>query len=121
MKKLLMIATAAILAAGRHNYKADVEALNKEKETLINDAKQKNAMIDEFVASMNEIETNLNAVSEKQAAIDMSASNPEMTRSQKERINEEIAAINELMKTNRDKMADLQKKTETFKFTRWRI
>jgi predicted nucleic acid-binding Zn-ribbon protein len=110
MKKLLMIATAAILAAGCHNYKADVEALNKEKETLINDTKQKNVMIDEFVASMNEIETNLNSISEKQAAINMSASNPEMTRSQKDRINEEIASINELMKTNRDKMADLQKK-----------
>jgi septal ring factor EnvC (AmiA/AmiB activator) len=67
-------------------------------------------MINEFVASMNEIETNLNAISEKQASIDMTASNPEMTRSQRERINEEIASINELMKANRDKMADLQKK-----------
>lgn len=110
MKKLLMIAAAAILAAGCHNYKADVEALNKDKETLVNDAKQKNAMIDEFVSSMNEIETNLNAVTEKQAAINMSATNPEMTRSQKERINEEIASINDLMKTNKDKIADLQKK-----------
>jgi len=110
MKKLLMIAASAILAAGCHNYKADVETLNKEKETLVNDSKQKNAMIDEFVASMNEIETNLNSITEKQAAINMSASNPEMTRSQKERINEEIASINELMKTNREKMAELQKK-----------
>lgn len=110
MKKLLMIAFAAVLATGCHNYKADVEALQKEKETLINDSKQKNEMINEFVASMNEIETNLSAISEKQASIDMSASNPEMTRSQRERINEEIAAINELMKSNRDKMADLQKK-----------
>jgi predicted nucleic acid-binding Zn-ribbon protein len=110
MKKLLMIAAAAILATGCHNYKADVESLQKEKETLITDSKQKNTMIDEYVSSMNEIETNLNAITEKQAAINMSASNPEMTRSQKERINEEIAAINDLMKTNRDKMADLQKK-----------
>ena len=110
MKKLLMIAVAAVLATGCHNYKADVEALQKEKETLINDSKQKNEMINEFVASMNEIETNLNAISEKQAAIDVTASNPEMTRSQKERINEEIASINDLMKTNRDKVADLQKK-----------
>jgi DNA repair exonuclease SbcCD ATPase subunit len=105
-----MIAAAAVFAAGCHNYKADVETLQKEKETLITDSKQKNEMINEFVASMNEIETNLNAISEKQASIDMTASNPEMTRSQRERINEEIAAINELMKVNRDKMADLQKK-----------
>ena len=110
MKKLLMITAVALLAAGCHNYKADVEALAKEKETLINDANQKNVMIDEFVASMNEIETNLNAISEKQASIDMSASNPEMTRSQKDRINEEIAAINDLMKINRAKIAELQKK-----------
>jgi prefoldin subunit 5 len=110
MKKLLMIAASAILAVGCHNYKADVETLNKEKETLVSDTKQKNAMIDEFVASMNEIETNLASITEKQAAINMSASNPEMTRSQKDRINEEIAAINDLMKTNKDKIADLQKK-----------
>jgi predicted nucleic acid-binding Zn-ribbon protein len=110
MKKLLMIAAAAIFAAGCHNYKADVESLQKEKETLITDSKQKNEMINEFVASMNEIETNLNSISEKQASIDMSASNPEMTKSQKERINQEIASINDLMKTNRDKLADLQKK-----------
>jgi prefoldin subunit 5 len=110
MKKLLMIAASAILAVGCHNYKADVETLNKEKETLVSDTKQKNAMIDEFVASMNEIETNLASITEKQAAINMSASNPEMTRSQKDRINEEIAAINDLMKINKDKIADLQKK-----------
>jgi DNA repair exonuclease SbcCD ATPase subunit len=110
MKKLLMIAAVAVLATGCHNYKADVEALQKEKETLITDSKQKNEMINEFVASMNEIETNLSTISEKQASIDMSASNPEMTRSQRERINEEIASINELMKANRDKVADLQKK-----------
>ena len=110
MKKLLMIAAFAVFATGCHNYKADVEALQKEKETLINDSKQKNEMINEFMASMNEIETNLNTISEKQEAINMSASNPEMTRSQKDRINDEIAAINDLMKNNRDKIADLQKK-----------
>ena len=110
MKKLLMIAAVAVFATGCHNYKADVEALQKEKETLINDSKQKNEMINEFMASMNEIETNLNTISEKQEAINMSASNPEMTRSQKDRINDEIAAINDLMKNNRDKIADLQKK-----------
>ncbi|SRR5258706_677677 len=110
MKKILMITAVAILAAGCHNYKADVEALNKEKETLTNDTKQKNTMINEFVTSMNEIETNLNSITEKQASVNMSASNPEMTRSQKDRINDEIAAINDLMKTNRDKIADLQKK-----------
>jgi PBP1b-binding outer membrane lipoprotein LpoB len=42
MKKLLMIAAAAVFAAGCHNYKADVETLQKEKETLITDSKQKN-------------------------------------------------------------------------------
>jgi predicted nucleic acid-binding Zn-ribbon protein len=110
MKKLLMITAVALLAAGCHNYKADVEALSKEKESLVNDANQKNTMINEYVASMNEIETNLNAVTEKQASINMSATSPEMTRSQKDRINDEIASINELMKTNKDKIAELQKK-----------
>jgi predicted nucleic acid-binding Zn-ribbon protein len=109
MKKLLMIIAVA-LAAGCHNYKADVEALAKEKEMLLADAENKNTVITEFVSAMNEIETNLNAVTEKQAAINVSASNTELAKSQKERINEEITAINELMKSNRDKMADLQKK-----------
>jgi predicted nuclease with TOPRIM domain len=110
MKKLLMIITVAALAAGCHNYKADVETLTKEKEALLSDSENKNATITEFVTAMNEIETNLNAVTEKQAAINMSSTSPELAKSQKERINEEITAINELMKNNRDKMADLQKK-----------
>jgi predicted nuclease with TOPRIM domain len=105
-----MIAAVAALAAGCHNYKADVEDLTKEKEMLQVDSENKNATITEFVAAMNEIETNLNAVTEKQAAINMSSTSPELAKSQKERINEEISAINDLMKTNRDKMADLQKK-----------
>jgi predicted nuclease with TOPRIM domain len=110
MKKLLMIIAVAVLAAGCHNYKADVEALTKEKETLLADSENKNATITEFVAAMNEIETNLNTVTEKQAAINVSSASPELAKSQKERINEEITAINELMQTNRDRMADLQKK-----------
>lgn len=110
MKKLIMIIAVAAMAAGCHNYKADVEALTKEKEMLLADADSKNTVITEFVSAMNEIETNLNTVTEKQAAINVTASSPELAKSQKERINEQITSINELMKTNHEKMADLQKK-----------
>jgi predicted RNase H-like nuclease (RuvC/YqgF family) len=108
MKKFLMIILVAILA-GCHDYKADVANLTKEKETLQSDAAYKDSMINGFVYSMNEIETNLGAITQKQEAIKASSSGPELSMSQKERISDEIKAINALMQTNRDKIAQLQK------------
>jgi len=108
MKKLIMIILVAVVA-GCHDYKNDVANLTKEKETLQSDAAYKDSMINGFVTSMNEIETNLGTISQKQEAISASSSGPELSRSQKERISDEIKSINELMQTNRDKIAQLQK------------
>jgi len=108
MKKILLIIAVA-MAAGCHDYKTDVANLTKEKETLQSDAAYKDSMINGFVFSMNEIETNLGTITQKQEAISASSSGPELSKSQKERISEEISAINALMETNRDKIAQLQK------------
>jgi predicted RNase H-like nuclease (RuvC/YqgF family) len=108
MKKLFMIILVAVVA-GCHDYKTDVANLTKEKETLQSDAAYKDSMINGFIYSMNEIETNLGTITQKQEAISASSSGPELSVSQKERITNEIKAINALMQTNRDKIAQLQK------------
>lgn len=72
---------------------------------------EKDASINDFVNSFNEIESNLAAVSEKQKIISSYAGlKGELNKDKKERINAEIAAINELMTKNRNEIEALTKK-----------
>src|ERR1044072_3416765 len=67
MKKLLMIAAAGILAAGCHNYKADVETLNKDKELA--DLNTKRNALNAQVATLNTNVTTLTSQNEEKTKI----------------------------------------------------
>ena len=108
--KKYFIYSAAVLLAGCHNYKADVETLNKEKQTMIAEANYKDSTINAFLSGLNEIETNIRAINEKQAEVTDMSSQPELSKNQFERINEDIQSINALMEANKSKLDELTKK-----------
>lgn len=107
---------AAMLLAGCHDYKADVEALNKEKQAMIAEANYKDSTINAFLAGLNQIETNMDAITEKQGEVADMSSQHELSRNQFDRINDDIKNINDLMEANRNKLEELSKKLKGSNF-----
>ncbi|HEU5165665.1 MAG TPA: hypothetical protein VFU29_09020, partial [Chitinophagaceae bacterium] len=72
---------------------------------------ERDASINQFIASFNEVESNLDSVAVRQHIISTSTEQKgELKQNQKEHINVQIAAINNLMEQNRKKLADLNRK-----------
>jgi predicted nucleic acid-binding Zn-ribbon protein len=112
MKKLLLIPAICVFAAC-HNYQADVDKLQKEKSDMVDAAKYKDSTIVSFINEVNEIESNLATVETKQSSIASASNAAELKGSQAERINDNIKAINDLMKNNKDRIAGLTKKLKS--------
>jgi uncharacterized coiled-coil protein SlyX len=95
-----------------HNYQADIDKLQREKADMVENAKYKDSTIVSFINEVNEIESNLAMIEtkQKQSNLAMSSSGAELKGSQADRIKENIKAINDLMKENKDKIAALNKK-----------
>jgi uncharacterized coiled-coil protein SlyX len=109
MKKYLIIASAALLMSACNQSNTDTAIRESDSLRLI--VNEREASLNEFIASFNDVERNLDSVAVKQHLISMSADRRgELKLNQKERINNEIAAINSLMDENRKKLAALNSK-----------
>ena len=109
MKNYIIIAAAAFLmSACNQNELADSKQKNDSLMSVVN---ERDAAINEFIASFNEVESNLDSVAVRQHIISANTEQKgELKQNQKEHINAEIAAINDLMEQNRKKLADLDRK-----------
>ncbi len=93
------------------NNKQEAENHNREKDSLVNQLNIKDAAIDSFIGSFNDIESNLNTIKEKESIISLNSKEKgELSSDVKDRINEDIQTINNLMDENRQKVADLNEK-----------
>lgn len=109
MKKYsLLIAVILGLGTACKGPQSD-ESLLQQRDSLILVIDEREANVNEFINSFNDVERNLNAISEKQNIILLGA-NKEMKLDQKERINAEINAINKLMEENAKKLNQLNSK-----------
>ncbi len=115
MKKLAIIFSACLLAFGCTDYKSQVEKLTLEKQALAADAQSKDAAINAFVESFNEIEENLREVELKQNIIAKSTADGELKTGSKEKINASIRSINQLMDDNKAKIAQLTRQLKNSK------
>lgn len=109
MKKYLLV-SMMIATAGCHDYKADIDKLQKEKLDLVTATNYKDSTLMSYINEINEIETNISSIEQKQASISENSKTNELKGTQIERINENIRSINELMKENKDKIAALTQK-----------
>lgn len=116
MKKSLLIILPFALLVGCENYKQENEKLQQEKESLVASATYKDSTITSFLADFNEIEANLKEIGERQDAISESSKSGELKSTQIDRIRENINAINSLMQSNKDKIAQLAKQLKNSKY-----
>jgi len=114
MKNYLIISAAVLLFAACN--RAEVEKGAHENDSLLAIVNERNAVIGEFISTVNELESNLDSVAVRQHVITVNAeSKGEFRQDQKTRINNEITAINKLMEENREKISDLTKKLRNSK------
>ena len=111
MKNVLIALCASFLLIGCENYKDELEQANREKDSLLTLAIQKETAIDSFITSFTEIEANLDNITQKQNFISSQTQNTnEFSRDAKQRINESIQAINDLMEKNKEELESLRKR-----------
>lgn len=85
-----------------------IEQMQAEKGSLEVELQKRDSMINDYFASLNNIQENLSEIKSRQNIIS-SASQTEITESREEKINEDLRLINELMEKNRNTIASLNK------------
>jgi hypothetical protein len=119
MKKIVLFAVSAMLAAGTWGCKD--EAAEKEKIRIQDSLKQvtgelsgqlteKEAALQEFIVSFNEIQENLNTIKEKEKIVNDAATSKGDVRSRSGQIKEDIQAIYDLMEKNKNRINSLSQK-----------
>src|SRR5688572_23083122 len=90
--------------------RAELDQSNQTNDSLRSVVSEREAALNEFIASFNEMEQNLDSVAVRQHIITVTTDQKgELQQDQKARINAQIAAINNLMDENRNKLDELTK------------
>ena len=113
MKKYILIASAALVMSACNQAKIDKTELDRirQKDSIMALVNSRDASINDFIISFNEVERNLDSVTARQHLIALHTGNRgDLKPSQRARINEGIAAINTLMDENRKNLAVLKRK-----------
>jgi phage shock protein A len=91
------------------NSGGDVERLKAERDSLLRLTNEKDNAINDFMQSFNEIESNLETIKQKENIISLKTSGDiELDQAAKDKINDDIFAIYELMKKNKDELNALK-------------
>ncbi|HEY1039931.1 MAG TPA: hypothetical protein VGF30_11025 [Bacteroidia bacterium] len=109
---LLVAAMPLLTSCGNGNEKEGnplADSLSGVNSELKGDLTEKEAALQEFVTSFNEIQANLNEIKEKEKILSSSTASGDV-KSKEEQIKEDIQAIYELMGKNKAKVASLNKK-----------
>jgi len=89
----------------------DADSLQAKIDSLEQISSTKDASINDFMKSYNEIEANLETIKEKERIISVKAHGDiELDENAKDKINDDILAIYELMKTNKETINKLERK-----------
>jgi DNA repair exonuclease SbcCD ATPase subunit len=110
MKNYICIAAASLIMMTACKDPQKDETVVRQRDSLLAVIDEREASVNEFMTSFNEVERNLDSVSTRQHIILMNSNKGDLKADQKARINAEIKAINELMDANNKKLAQLSRK-----------
>ncbi len=114
MKKLfllLFISAGLLFSCTKVKNSTEYQQLQKERDSLLMQTTSANSEIEEMMAVINNVEENFNQIreAEKYLAV-QSADQGELSSNTKDRINDNFKMVNEILKKNREQLADLNKK-----------
>jgi predicted nucleic acid-binding Zn-ribbon protein len=112
MKKYFAAAAAALcMLTACENHKAELDSSNRERDSLIIVLTERDSTVNDFLQSYTEIQVGLDSVARRGTNISQNLDKQgELKPTTKQRINDNIIVINEMMKENREKVAELSRK-----------
>jgi chromosome segregation ATPase len=114
MKKYLILLLIPFLFACGRSAKKQAEKLQAVNDSLITETMQKDEALNEFIASINDIQSTLDTIKMKENIITLSTDRgTELQLSAREQIKTDIMTIYSLMLKNKNTLIDLQKKLKT--------
>lgn len=114
MKKYLILLLIPVLFACGRAAKKEAEAMKAKNDSLMAQTMQKDEAINEFIATVNDIQGTLDTIKMKQNIINLSTNkNGELKLSAKDQIKSDITSIYILMEKNKKEIADLTRKLKS--------
>jgi chromosome segregation ATPase len=111
MKKYLILLLIPVLFACGRAAKKEAETMKAKNDSLMAQTMQKDEAINEFIATVNDIQGTLDTIKMKQNIINLSTNkNGELKLSAKDQIKSDITSIYMLMEKNKKELADLTRK-----------
>ena len=114
MKKyLILLLIPAMFACGRAA-KREAEALKAKNDSLMTQTMQKDEAINEFIATVNDIQGTLDTIKMKENVINLSTNKSgELKLSAKDQIKSDITSIYAMMEKNKKELSDLMRKLKS--------
>jgi hypothetical protein len=114
MKKYLILLLIPVLFACGRAAKKEAEAMKAKNDSLMAQTMQKDEAINEFIATVNDIQGTLDTIKMKENIINLSTNkNGELKLSAKDQIKSDITSIYMLMEKNKKELSDLTRKLKT--------
>ena len=111
MKKYLILLLIPVLFACGRAAKKEAEAMKAKNDSLMAQTMQKDEAINEFIATVNDIQGSLDTIKMKENIINLSTNkNGELKLSAKDQIKTDITSIYILMEKNKKELSDLTRK-----------
>jgi len=106
---LAIIVVAAIVLFTMHKKEKEEQMIlmESQQQAFTNQLTSRDSVINEYMATVSEIEQNLSLVKQKENIITIQSSGGELSKNKKEQIMKDIEYINALLAQNRDKIASL--------------
>jgi predicted nucleic acid-binding Zn-ribbon protein len=109
MKNLLVVLGFAVLLSGcGPDYKAEVDRMMRERDSLMAQYDAKDSVINGYMTDISEIQQSIEGLAQQEELLSRTASNPEATPDTKARILNDVEAIRQLIDQNKKKLSDLQ-------------
>jgi uncharacterized protein (DUF3084 family) len=109
MKNLLLgLGFAALLSGCGPDYKAQVDQMTRERDSLMAQFDAKDSVINSYMSDISEIQASIEGLAQQEELLSRTASNPEATPDTKARILNDVEAIRQLIDQNKKKLSDLQ-------------
>ena len=111
MKKYLILLLIPVLFACGRAAKKEAEAMKAKNDSLMAQTMQKDEAINEFIATVNDIQGSLDTIKMKENIINLSTNkNGELKLSAKDQIKTDITSIYMLMEKNKKELSDLNRR-----------
>ncbi len=111
MRKILIIALILPLLTGCNNKKKELESLQARYDSLLSIGFTKDTALYSYIESFNQIQANLDSIKQAEMLISQNtAGNGEIQADQKVQINRDINMIYDMLRKNKETIADLKSK-----------